>query len=192
MVNLPQHKQAIDTEALVLRSYPSGDYDMVYRLLSPEYGKLSAFARSVRKSKKRFNSLPETFDIGIATLSAGRGELMNFNGFIPHKNFHNFRESFISFTTACTVCECFDALTVEHSSDRSEELFRTAIDCLTTLSQETESLYLPADRAIRKLLRISGFIEDGSRQEDHTPPEQWEHLLDRVEQIIEKPLKSRL
>ena len=208
---MPTNKKASEeVEALILRAYPSGDFDMVYRLLCPGRGKIAAFAKSVKKSKRRFSSLPEPFDIGKATIKRGRGDLYFFEGFIHKKSYLKLRESLAIFSTACVVCECFDALTIEDhqetpdlenrendpSHHSNNDIYQTAVDCLTALSQLNQSeltdsqIYLPADRAVRKLMRLSGFIEDSSRQEDRSPKEQWKTLLSRVEKVIERKLHS--
>jgi DNA repair protein RecO (recombination protein O) len=46
--------QQTDDEALVLRSVPFGEADLVVTLLTAQHGRIGAFARSARKSTKRF------------------------------------------------------------------------------------------------------------------------------------------
>lgn len=67
----------IVTEALVARSVDYGEADRICTLLTREQGKLSALARSARRSRKRFGGALSLFVIGEATLkTSGRRSLL--------------------------------------------------------------------------------------------------------------------
>jgi DNA repair protein RecO (recombination protein O) len=67
----------IVTEALVARSVDYGEADRICTLLTREQGKLSALARSARKSRKRFGGALALFVVGEATLkTSGRRSLL--------------------------------------------------------------------------------------------------------------------
>lgn len=55
-------RQAIVTSAIVLRRVPYGEADLVVTLLSGDHGRISALARSARKSSRRFSG-----GLGMAT-----------------------------------------------------------------------------------------------------------------------------
>ena len=55
---------SIVTPAIVLRRSDYGDYDRMVTLFSPEYGKMSAVARGVKRPKARFASAAEPFCVG--------------------------------------------------------------------------------------------------------------------------------
>jgi DNA repair protein RecO (recombination protein O) len=61
------------TLALVARSVEYGDADRVCTLLTHEHGKVSALARSAKRSRKRFGAALALFVLGEATLRASRG-----------------------------------------------------------------------------------------------------------------------
>ena len=185
--------EALQMDALVLRSYPSGESDNVYRLLTREKGKLSAIAKGVRKSKRRFSSVPEPFDIGQADIKKGRGELFLFNGFIPKRTLLPLRESLHKFQTACVLCEVFDALVHEDDEEHADELFHIALDGLEVINDEPSDAqsYKPASHSLRRLLRVGGYLEE---RPHHTEPEsaldEWKWVLKRIEGIIDRPLKT--
>lgn len=61
-------------EALVLRAIPYGDADAVVHLLVRGRGRISAFARGARSSRKRFGGALEPFQRVEALLSAREGQ----------------------------------------------------------------------------------------------------------------------
>lgn len=188
-------KDTLQVEALILRSYPSGENDCIYRILTPHLGKVSAIAKGVKRSKRRFSSFPEPFDIGQAELQQGRTDLFLFNGFIPKRTMVSLRESLPLFTTACVLCEAFDALSQEGSDENADKIFLTAVDGLEALSDHsgaTEPMLSVAAHTVRRLLRLQGFLEERDYSEEFSPPEEWEWVLSRVESVIERPLKTRL
>ncbi|NBW41650.1 hypothetical protein EBR25_11715 [bacterium] len=188
-------KDTTQTDALVLRSYPSGENDCIYRLLTPNLGKISAIAKGVKRSKRRFSSFPEPFDIGQAELQQGRGELYLFNGFVPKRTMIRLRESLSLFSTSCVLCEAFDALSQEDSLENAEALYLTAVDGLQALSDHSSTpdfIYRAAAHALRRLLRLHGFLEERRDTSTLTLQEEWEWVLSRVEAVIERPLKTRL
>src|SRR5271170_88315 len=53
--------QSLTTEALILRRIDTGETDRVVWLLTPDRGRLSAFAAGARASKRRFAGALEPF-----------------------------------------------------------------------------------------------------------------------------------
>jgi DNA repair protein RecO (recombination protein O) len=62
-------------DALVLRSVDYGEADRIVTLLTRRHGKLSALARSARKSRRRFAGALEGFAVVDAELAIGSGDL---------------------------------------------------------------------------------------------------------------------
>jgi DNA repair protein RecO (recombination protein O) len=62
-------------DALVLRCVDYGEADRIVTLLTRRHGKLSALARSARKSKRRFAGALEGFALLDAEIALGSGEL---------------------------------------------------------------------------------------------------------------------
>ncbi|MCI5065546.1 DNA repair protein RecO [bacterium] len=201
----PSPKSSLHLDGLILRSYPSGESDCIYRILTREQGKVSAIAKGVKKSKRRFASLPEPFDIGQAELRRGRGELWLFNGFTPQKTLLSLRTSLDLFSIACTLSESFDGVLPEESEEHAEALYHAAVDGLQAVSEcnSAEEAYRPAIGALRKLLRIAGFLRE--RTETHrgeecstTEPsgaqrlsEEWDWITSQVEEVLNRKLRSK-
>jgi DNA repair protein RecO (recombination protein O) len=63
---------SFSTPALILRRRDYGDFDLILSLLTPEKGKLSAIAKSAKKSTKRFGGVLELFSVLQVVCSSGR------------------------------------------------------------------------------------------------------------------------
>lgn len=63
------------TEAIILRRTNYGEADRIVNLLTPDRGKVSVIARSVRKSKSKLAGGLELFATCHVTITEGRGEL---------------------------------------------------------------------------------------------------------------------
>lgn len=61
------------TRAIVLRTVPYGESDLVVHLLVQARGRVSAFARGARKSSRRFSGALEPFSVVEAMVSERRG-----------------------------------------------------------------------------------------------------------------------
>lgn len=76
--------EPLQAEAVVLRVVPYGDADLVVHLLARGLGKVGAFARGARKSRKRFGGGLEPFCVVGAELAQRRGrELWDLRGSEP-------------------------------------------------------------------------------------------------------------
>ena len=76
--------EPIQAEAVVLRVVPYGDADLVVHLLVRGLGKVGAFARGARRSRKRFGGGLEPFCVVGAELAQRRGrELWDLRGSEP-------------------------------------------------------------------------------------------------------------
>ena len=68
--------RVVVTPALVARSVDYGEADRICSLLTRDLGRVSALARSARRSRKRFGGALSLFVIGDATLKPSRGDLL--------------------------------------------------------------------------------------------------------------------
>src|SRR5512138_1358862 len=66
----------VKVEGIVLRVVDYGESDRIVTLLTRERGKVGAFARGARASKRRFSGLLEPFTLLSAELTDRRGELL--------------------------------------------------------------------------------------------------------------------
>lgn len=65
----------IRTKAIIVRRTDYGEADRIMSLLTPELGKVSGIAKSVRKGKSRLAGGLELFSVCDVTLIKGRGEM---------------------------------------------------------------------------------------------------------------------
>lgn len=66
----------VKVEAIVLRTVDYGESDRIVTLLTRERGKVGAFARGARASRRRFSGLLEPFTLLAAELIDRRGDLL--------------------------------------------------------------------------------------------------------------------
>jgi DNA repair protein RecO (recombination protein O) len=63
----------LSTSAILLRRTEYGDYDLILSLFSHSHGKISAIAKSAKKSTRRFAGVLELFSEMEVVVTAGRG-----------------------------------------------------------------------------------------------------------------------
>lgn len=66
---------AYASPAIILKRLPYGDWDWILTLLTPNAGRVSAVARSARKSRKRFGGILEVFSALTVVLQSAQGRL---------------------------------------------------------------------------------------------------------------------
>jgi DNA repair protein RecO (recombination protein O) len=84
--------QILRTEAIILRRTNYGEADRILSLLTPEYGKLTAIAKGIRRPKSKLAGGLELFATCDLTIRQGRGDmglvtsarLIHFYGHILH------------------------------------------------------------------------------------------------------------
>lgn len=180
------------TKAIVLRTFESGESNLVIRFLTKDHGKVVAVAQSVKKSKKRFGSGIDILDFGTASFKAGRSEdLALLDSFSERGSFHELRNNLDKLTIASLLAECFDLLTKEDLEvHHFEPIFETlelslrAINESKDIKECLKACYL----ALSFLSGVAG-ISDHS---DRAPSmKALDALLDDVERFLEKQLTTR-
>lgn len=119
--------------AVVLRTVDHGESDRVVTLLARGHGKLAAFARAARASKKRFGGALEPFTLVKAELS-GRGggdRLLRLDSVAPERAFHAIRGDLARIACAAYATELARELTRDH--EPHDELFDLLVDYLSRL-----------------------------------------------------------
>jgi DNA repair protein RecO (recombination protein O) len=72
----------VSTRALILQSFPYSDTSKILRLVSPEYGLISAIAKGAQRPRSRFGGILELFTEGDAQLHLKEGrDLHPLSGF---------------------------------------------------------------------------------------------------------------
>lgn len=121
--------------AVVLRTVDHGEADRVVTLLARGHGKLAAFARAARASRKRFGGALEPFTLVKAELS-GRGggdRLLRLESVAPERAFHAIRGDLARIACAAYATELSRELTRDH--EPHDELFDLLVDYLGRLDE---------------------------------------------------------
>jgi DNA repair protein RecO (recombination protein O) len=121
--------------AVVLRTVDHGEADRVVTLLARGHGKLAAFARAARASRKRFGGALEPFTLVKAELS-GRGggdRLLRLESVSPERAFHVIRGDLARIACAAYAVELARELTRDH--EPHDDLFDLLVDYLTRLDE---------------------------------------------------------
>jgi DNA repair protein RecO (recombination protein O) len=124
---------ALKLLAVVLRTVDHGEADRVVTLLARGHGKLAAFARSARASRKRFGGALEPFTLLHAELS-GRGggdRLLRLDSVAPERAFHAIRGDLARIACASYAIELARELTRDH--EPHDDLFDLLVDYLGRL-----------------------------------------------------------
>jgi len=120
--------------AVVLRTVNYGESDRVVTLLTRERGKLSAFARGARASRRRFGGALEPFTVVAAELRAGTAsELMALESAAVVRGHGGIRGDLSRIACAAYAAELARELVREHEPHR--ELFDLLVEYLALLDR---------------------------------------------------------
>lgn len=153
------------SEALVLRAVEVGEADRIVHLLTPEYGRIAAIAKSARKSVKRFPGTLDLFNHLQVELQrkpgrmafVGKGKLIS--------PFLGMREDPRRFALGCYLVELMGRMAPEGGApEESRRLFDMTLSALRTIEVQTPS------RKLRLFLELRALVALGLRP----------HLLDCV------------
>ena len=111
------HSAAETGPAIVLRTRPLGESDLLVVLLTPEHGKVEAAARGARNSKRRFpGGLPSGLR-GLATITRGRGALARLERFEATTDHSPVGRDLDRFAYVAYLCELTDELVLGRHPD---------------------------------------------------------------------------
>jgi len=103
--------------AVVLRTRPLGESDLLVVLLTPEQGKLETAARGARNSKRRFpGGLPSGLR-GLAGVARGRGSLARLDRFEASADHSPVGRDLDRFAYVAYLCELTDELVLAWHAD---------------------------------------------------------------------------
>jgi len=126
--------ESLKVQAVVLRTVDHGESDRVVTLLARGHGKLAAFARGARASKRRFSGALEPFTLLTAEL-AGRGgvgdRLLRLDSVSPERAFQSIRGDLARIACAAYAVEVARELTRDR--EPHDELFDLLVDYLGRL-----------------------------------------------------------
>lgn len=111
------HSAAETCPAVILRTRPLGEADLLVVLLTPEHGKIEAAARSARNSRKRFPGGLPAGQRGNAALARGRGSLARLEQFEPTSDHTPVGKDLERFAYVAYLCELTDELVYGRNPD---------------------------------------------------------------------------
>jgi DNA repair protein RecO (recombination protein O) len=109
------------TPAVILRTRPLGEADMIVIVLTPEHGKLETAAARARNSRRRFAGGLSPGMRGVATITRGRGALLRLEGFDSTSAHAPVGADLMRFAYVAYLCELTDELVLPRHPD--PELF---------------------------------------------------------------------
>jgi DNA repair protein RecO len=182
-------EKELSCPALVLKSQPYRDKDIIYNILTEHSGKLGVIAKGAKGGKKFLGGIPEVLDLGTFDLKKGRGSLLIVAHFKPKQAFANIRNNLHSYIAACCWIESIDHLTSEAHQD-SHELFEISISVLDQLNAaiDTRSSFRCLCEGLEAALAKTGFGSENS--ELQTGLKKMHILARRIEEISGRPLQS--
>ncbi len=126
-------------EAVVLRTYRSGEADRIVVLWTREHGKVRAIAKGVRKPTSKIGGGLEPMAHVQVFLGQGRGDLAIVRQVSHHDRFLTLRASYDRLTHAMAILEVVDAIPLDDVAD--EEIFVMLVRALQSLDAPE---YFPA------------------------------------------------
>jgi DNA repair protein RecO (recombination protein O) len=144
----------IEDEAVVLRTYRSGESDRVCVLWTRQHGKLRVLAKGVRKTSSRMGgSLEPTGHVRV-DLVRGRGDLYIVRHVTHLERLTNLRGDYARIAAGLAVVEAVDAIPTDEAAD--EGIFEMLVRVLLTLDNLDYHPKLVASSFFFKLLAYDG------------------------------------
>jgi recombinational DNA repair protein (RecF pathway) len=171
-------KQVLTTHAIVINKLVLNESDLIITFFTKKIGKIKLFAKSAKKSKKRFPGGLDIFDHGEIIFQeeykkndSSANQLQKLQSFIPFSSFKNLSSNLLLFTAACLILESLQDMTVEENTD-SQAIFELTIQTISELdinnynekqinSSNNEHLKTLSllSHYLESLLYITGFID---------------------------------
>ncbi len=141
-------------DAVVLRTYKSGEADRVVVLYTKDHGKVRVLAKGARKSSSRLGSTLETLGYVRVDLVKSRGQFYIARHVAHLDPLRTLRGSYPRISAGYAVVEAVDAIPTEETPD--DEIFALLVRVLTTLNDERfDPTLVPASFFLR-LLALDG------------------------------------
>jgi DNA repair protein RecO (recombination protein O) len=144
----------IDDDAVVLRTYKSGEADRIAVLWTQRHGKLRVLAKGSRKTTSRLGGTLEPLAYVHVDLVASRGDLYIARHVQHRERLSVLRGSYPRINAGYAVVEVIEAIPSEHVAD--EEIFDLLIRVLRTLDDERFDPTLVPASFYLKLLALDG------------------------------------
>jgi len=177
-------------EGIVVRAYPSGESDLVLRVITDAQGKIAVFAPRARRSMRRFSAKIDVLDYGYLELKKGRGALPMLAAFNSLSAFPGLRGDLDRLSTASMICEAFDLLLPEEGHE-AQETFHVLLLSLRSIdkAEGLRSILRTSFLTLATLLNITGF--DTNQAGGQPTRRNFLALLDQIESLAERRLATR-
>lgn len=153
--------QEISSPIIVITVHPFRESDLIARLLTPTFGKISAIGRHARGSKKRFPSSIDLFDRGNARLTREKNGGLGLKEFSPSHTLSQLRADLDKLSAASFLCECVDRIVQEATGEDPRNTFEL-LDLALNAIDEADNVR-PMLRAtlvaLTSLLKIEGVVD---------------------------------
>lgn len=152
------HEKTYTTQAFCLKTYDFGEADKVLHLYSPDYGRISAIAKGVKRQKSKLAGACELLHLSEVHLSKGK----NLDTLLQYQSIESFsavRTDILKLAYASLFAELLNLVATEHDLD-SHALFallETTLHELEPLGGEAEEVVPLALHFQTSLLEASGF-----------------------------------
>ncbi len=135
-------KSQIITRAIVLSRINYGEADRILTLLTPDYGKISAIAKGVRKVRSKMAGGVELFSISEVGYIPGKGEVSTLTTTRLKKHFGNIVKNVERSMIGYDVIKLLNAVT-EHQADKEYfELLETSLELLNDDKYSTDMMLM--------------------------------------------------
>jgi len=185
-------RELLTDNALLLRNFDAKENDCVIHCLTEHHGKIHAYAKHAKKSKRRFGGGLDPLSLGkIEFRQAKSSDLKHDNNlyFLEHfyclNSAHRYLNPFFLYQAANLWVECLDHLSTE--GDQQTSLFLMAKNTLAelTLCDSLPSCEGVLTNAIKNTLILSGFSSpDASISE-------FKKALGLVEEVSQRGLRAK-
>jgi DNA repair protein RecO len=146
-----------ETKSIVLRISPYRESDLIVTLLTQSNGKISCLARSARKSKHRFFSNLQVFDIGNFSFSKQKSKYFAIDSISNKKTLTLISNRASNFLLASLFAEIMDCVIPEEDVGYAELIvpFIKVLNNLTRVTNEFEQLSI-STLFLLEVAKISG------------------------------------
>ncbi|MGA2124300.1 MAG: DNA repair protein RecO [Acidimicrobiales bacterium] len=144
----------IHDDAVVLRTYKSGEADRVVVLWTRHFGKVRVLAKGARKATSRLGATLETLAYVKVDLVKTRGEFYIVRHVAHLGHLANLRASYTRITAGYAVVEAMDAIPSDGVAD--EAIFDLLVRVLSTLDDESYDPTLVPASFFFRLLSLDG------------------------------------
>jgi len=141
-------------EAVVLRTYKSGESDRVCVVWTRHHGKVRVLAKGVRKTSSRMGGSLEPMGHVSVDLVKGRGDLWITKNVTHLERLTNLRSEYARIAAGLAVVEVVDAIPTDEAAD--EGIFEMLVRVLATLDNVDFHPELVASSFFFKLLAYDG------------------------------------